>query len=600
MKKRYWTNAAIAALYKEQGQLNKFDYYALLAAQWAKGRINNYSDNRAKPYSFGVTFTGTKYVVYIDGKEEIVPFNYKDLLPILFDASENIYETTKIVAKTQPNGEVNFEPMDADVANRLNGTEVVDQEGNRVKIKDTGKTIQEGDNTNIVALSTEDLMNVGKMLNTVVEDALRQHGDSVAYTKPKANMGRSNIIIYVYYEKDPDNPGAPSEDRFSFTFADGKVKLLDAGDTYDICPLVKKAGTLYINRDLAKDALLNFINGNDTLEVSTEQQIDEELLLGFRKAAEMYKSNPKDKENIKELLRQARNFDGDTIQQKLKNAMEQYKSSTADEPQIVSPQDDRVIEEPEQLSCCNDEGNLCLDMSLFIRLLEFAHEDAKEDVDLHYAAENLQKVCNEKGCALMEDYETIISNSNNTKKELPTQKRIEELEGQKWGTDEEVWNSSDKCWKQLAISYVTGEYRRDFSEEKCNAMFNQMSPIEKNIVINYLKHARTGRPEDAKRLNELDVDLGEKEREANDDSYQRYLRGEDEAEEYLDVLRRAHNLDMVAGQDLKDAVMDALADICDVAESLDDSVEKYIEHTIPGITVDQFKEAVDNVLNRRY
>ena len=51
---------------------------------------------------------------------------------------------------------------------------------------------------------------------------------------------------------------------------------------------------------------------------------------------------------------------------------------------------------------------LSVDMPLFIRLLEYAKEDAKSDVDLHMVAENLQTICNEGGCADMSDYNKIV------------------------------------------------------------------------------------------------------------------------------------------------------------------------------------------------
>lgn len=46
-----------------------------------------------------------------------------------------------------------------------------------------------------------------------------------------------------------------------------------------------------------------------------------------------------------------------------------------------------------------------LSVPLFIRLLEFAREDAKTDMDLHFVAENL---ANLKRCATMDDYENLL------------------------------------------------------------------------------------------------------------------------------------------------------------------------------------------------
>lgn len=53
-----------------------------------------------------------------------------------------------------------------------------------------------------------------------------------------------------------------------------------------------------------------------------------------------------------------------------------------------------------------DESNTVeLNVPLFIRLLEYAREDAKKDVDLHFLTERL---VNLKRCATMDDYEELV------------------------------------------------------------------------------------------------------------------------------------------------------------------------------------------------
>lgn len=366
--------------------------------------------------------------------------------------SKNLNEITKIVSKTRPNGEVDFEPMDQDVATRLNNTTVDDGKGNRIKIKDTGKTINEAE-----TIDTGDFVNLGKALNSAVEKALRQHGDDVAYTKPRANLGKNYVSIYVYYKNNPDNPGQPSEDKFTFRVEGDSIKLQNGSELIDVCPVNKNTGTLYINSDLAKDAIMNFIedhdeptegksteddvpNGqgfeNDNMEAQDSYKTDdltlsEDLLLGFKKAVDNYRAN-KSKDTIKELFKASRGFEGDDIKEKFKNAVKAYLNNAdqpesqemvaieepvQDEPQVVSPQDDRVEIEPEQGTCCNDEGNVCMDMSLFIRLMEFAKEEAADDPAIHFVAENVQNLCAEKGCVSMDDYEEIISKSETKKAE---------------------------------------------------------------------------------------------------------------------------------------------------------------------------------------
>jgi DNA-binding ferritin-like protein len=49
-----------------------------------------------------------------------------------------------------------------------------------------------------------------------------------------------------------------------------------------------------------------------------------------------------------------------------------------------------------------------LDVPLFIRLLELAREDVKQDADLHDIAEAVIKL-SQKSVATMADYDTIVS-----------------------------------------------------------------------------------------------------------------------------------------------------------------------------------------------
>ena len=55
--------------------------------------------------------------------------------------------------------------------------------------------------------------------------------------------------------------------------------------------------------------------------------------------------------------------------------------------------------------------SITVDIPLFMRLLEFAREDAKTDLDLHVATENIIKL-SECGCTLtMDDYNDIVKAS---------------------------------------------------------------------------------------------------------------------------------------------------------------------------------------------
>lgn len=56
----------------------------------------------------------------------------------------------------------------------------------------------------------------------------------------------------------------------------------------------------------------------------------------------------------------------------------------------------------------NPEDVVHLDIPLFIRLLEFAREDAQADVDLHFLADNAIRLSVEGQVLNMEHYNDII------------------------------------------------------------------------------------------------------------------------------------------------------------------------------------------------
>ena len=56
----------------------------------------------------------------------------------------------------------------------------------------------------------------------------------------------------------------------------------------------------------------------------------------------------------------------------------------------------------------NPTDKLTLDVPLFIRLLEYAKEDAKTDVDLHTATENALALSETGKTLTIDDYDTIV------------------------------------------------------------------------------------------------------------------------------------------------------------------------------------------------
>lgn len=62
----------------------------------------------------------------------------------------------------------------------------------------------------------------------------------------------------------------------------------------------------------------------------------------------------------------------------------------------------------EELNNSEGEDVLCMNVPLFLRLMEFSKESVKEDKDLHVITENLTKICNNGGTATMDDYDAIV------------------------------------------------------------------------------------------------------------------------------------------------------------------------------------------------
>jgi hypothetical protein len=56
----------------------------------------------------------------------------------------------------------------------------------------------------------------------------------------------------------------------------------------------------------------------------------------------------------------------------------------------------------------NPKDTITVDVPLFIRLLEYAREDAQTDMDLHDVAENIISLAASGKTLSMEDYSTII------------------------------------------------------------------------------------------------------------------------------------------------------------------------------------------------
>ena len=74
----------------------------------------------------------------------------------------------------------------------------------------------------------------------------------------------------------------------------------------------------------------------------------------------------------------------------------------------------------------NPTDKITVDVPLFIRLLEYAREDAKTDVDLHNVAEKAVMLSENGATLTMANYNAII---NSTSEELQEMKKMQYLAG---------------------------------------------------------------------------------------------------------------------------------------------------------------------------
>ena len=59
----------------------------------------------------------------------------------------------------------------------------------------------------------------------------------------------------------------------------------------------------------------------------------------------------------------------------------------------------------------NPKDTITVDVPLFIRLLEYAREDAKTDMDLHNVADNIIDLSEEGEVLTMDNYNAIVGTS---------------------------------------------------------------------------------------------------------------------------------------------------------------------------------------------
>lgn len=293
------------------------------------------------------------------------------------------------------------------------------------EVPGTSKTLNE------VEIQNQDSLAVAKQLGKVLATVLRDHGDQIQTMSAK-QCNTSGCTIVVQYGMPGDEVGAnsnnpqlqnsvPEQDEFQFEYKEGTVYLNVNGTEIEICTIRNQSGTVKIQQPVAQDSLTKFIDSKtqSTLGDETTQEITEEARTCFAEAVQAYRKG-KNKETLKGLFRAARNFRGNTIQEKLKEAAQDFLNRTA----VVEPESiKRVVATAEPLDPtqpCSGEGcedtespildnpdtsvDICMNVSVLLRLLEYAKDEVKDDSQLHFIAQNIES----RKTVTMDDFEDII------------------------------------------------------------------------------------------------------------------------------------------------------------------------------------------------
>lgn len=293
------------------------------------------------------------------------------------------------------------------------------------EVPGTSKTLNE------VEIQNQDSLAVAKQLGKVLATVLRDHGDQIQTMSAK-QCNTSGCTIVVQYGTPGDEVGAnsnnpqlqnsiPEQDEFQFEYKEGTVYLNVNGTEIEICTIRNQSGTVKIQQPVAQDSLTKFIDSKtqSTLGDETTQEITEEVRTCFAEAVQAYRKG-KNKETLKGLFRAARNFRGNTIQEKLKEAAQDFLNRTA----VVEPESiERVVTTAEPLDptqpCsgedCEDTESpildnpdtsvdICMNVSVLLRLLEYAKDEVKDDSQLHFIAQNIES----RKTVTMDDFEDII------------------------------------------------------------------------------------------------------------------------------------------------------------------------------------------------
>ena len=219
--------------------------------------------------------------------------------------------------------------------------------------------------------SNADFLELAKDLAKCLHKAFDQHSDELSSKLALKNLTTQGVRIVARYAA--NDQGQVSEDEFEFRWPNGIITLDNVAKPVEIAKIQKQSGHLQFQKDIAIDNLVSFLNSHDEVDSSdtadpnalpdgpvAEEQLweSEECQQAFCDAVDMYRK-AKNKESIKNLFRAARPYQkGNTIQEKLKGAVDWYNIYTQKPPKNTKEQvflEDSDVDEGELLERVRQE-----------------------------------------------------------------------------------------------------------------------------------------------------------------------------------------------------------------------------------------------------
>jgi len=138
---------------------------------------------------------------------------------------------------------------------------------------------------------------------------------------------------------------------------------------------------------------------------------------------------------------------------------------------------------------------ITMDVPLFIRMLEYAREDAAQDVDLHDVTEKATSLGKERGILQMDDYDEIIGTTEEIKEVNLKQSKLSSAEYQK-AKKLKDFKASDWKWNANEDLYTKVVNEAELSEAKSFTLDSESASdsdkITDFLTSNNIKFTKTG------------------------------------------------------------------------------------------------------------